>query len=516
MPTIHCLQHVITSGGSHYPIYIGFLPAAEILQLAEAPSFSLGTLHQEIAQNIVTPPIKDWQRPLDTDRVQRISTVFDNTGQLMPNPVLLCENVTTNRNLINVQQHTAGGIPTMVWEVDLPVPGHGEPKLLWILDGQHRINGLARSLQASNPLPVVLLLNTGRNAYSGPLLAKLFAQVTTSAQQLDDLHNEWLTFAFGLDEYDAGVADSAEHTQAMRAVAELCKMPLLDAAGTANPFSNQVKFNVHRGVSPQPGGFAYTCKELKDLLRRYYYASSPTTGMHLPPLELARNIGLAYVALTQVVTAPQSHSVFFGAAEHGQRIMQDAFLVGVMTFLLNHGAPISWVTVLDNLSFRTTNWNFRSWVRSLSGPAQTTSRKLAFDVFAKVFRDRALPAGAHNLGDFLRGNNARVMLEFSNLSAANRPVRANRQQLELTRGAALSASIDTRRHIRVIQISENIGKLIITDKKSPPGRVVAYPQLIRPGLILDPGQHSNPLSLLFTMQHYGGVEAAADVDIQWI
>ena len=135
MPIIQCLEQKIYSGSASYPIYIGFLSAGEILQIAEAPSFSKSTSNQQIANNILTPPIKDWQRPLNDERVINISALFNNTGEFMPNPVLLCENVVSASVQISLNRQTAAGnIPTNIWEVDIPASTQNQDKPLWILD----------------------------------------------------------------------------------------------------------------------------------------------------------------------------------------------------------------------------------------------------------------------------------------------------------------------------------------------------------------------------------------------
>src|SRR4051794_10841999 len=89
---IECLQQHVTSGGKTYPIYIGFASAQDIARVAVAPAFSRNTPNQQIAQNISQQPVRDWQRPLNTDRVSHIADTFDDTGGLMPNPVLLAKN----------------------------------------------------------------------------------------------------------------------------------------------------------------------------------------------------------------------------------------------------------------------------------------------------------------------------------------------------------------------------------------------------------------------------------------
>ena len=60
---IECLRSHVVSGGHTYPIYVGFMKAADIAKVAVAPAFSRTTPNQQIADNITSQPVKDWQRP---------------------------------------------------------------------------------------------------------------------------------------------------------------------------------------------------------------------------------------------------------------------------------------------------------------------------------------------------------------------------------------------------------------------------------------------------------------------
>jgi hypothetical protein len=195
--------------------------------------------------------------------------------------------------------------------------------------------------------------------------------------------------------------------------------------------------------------------------------------------------------------------------------MQNAFFVGVMAFLRHNGVPNSWMDELKGLGFDITIWNFRTWVKSLSGRAQTTSRELANNVFSMCFRDRKLPIGTNNLSDYLRGDNASIEFEFYNLNASNRPIRnITKSEYKLIPGTK-SINIGTRRAIKMMRVTPNIGGLLVTDKSATPGRVIEYP--IGPGrsMTLDESLHTKPLDLLFQMQHYGGNTTDASLTIQW-
>ena len=89
MPTLKCLKEVVTSGTRRFPLFIGFATPEDLSRLAEAPSFRKTTSNRAIAENVLKPPVEDWQRPLDPTRVDRISRLFSQPGTLMPNPVLL-------------------------------------------------------------------------------------------------------------------------------------------------------------------------------------------------------------------------------------------------------------------------------------------------------------------------------------------------------------------------------------------------------------------------------------------
>lgn len=511
---VDAIQTQIISGTKTYPIYIAFMPASDILAVSEVPSFGQSTPHDTIATNVLTPPIREWQRPLDQMRVDGISQTFDNTGELMPNPVLLAENVAGNSPPVTVAAKMVGGLQSGLVEVTLQPPTQAQKKPLWVLDGQHRIHGMAASAQSTNLVPVVLLLNHGGGYYNGPVLAKLFAQVTTTAYKLDDLHNEWLTFAFKLGRYSPNLSNSTYQSLAMEVVATLCKTPLFGT--TVNPFLNRIRFNSHMALqSPAPGGFAYTCIELQKLIYETYY-NLPITGAgiaHLQPQALAEQIVLAHAALSPVVQSA-SNSVFFGPTPgSGQKIMQDAFLAGVFSYLRRHGSATSWPNELSTLQFGATNWNF-NWIKSLNGAAGSTSRELAIRVLSYCFGNRTLPPGGGNIADFLKGNGACIKVEFSHLGVTGRVLPAKKMIQVLLRGSVTSHSIAPRKHVRIRQDSLNIGKLTVTDKQSPPGSLVTYANIRNGGMKLG-SMHGNPLSLLVTMEHYGENSSTADLDVSW-
>lgn len=344
-------------------------------------------------------------------------------------------------------------------------------------------------------------------------MAKLFAQVTTAATPLDDLHNEWLTFAFALDEYAPSKPSAAANQNAMRAVAELCRVPLICNQTQSNPFHNHIRFNAHDAnpCGPLPGGFKYTCNDLKDLTLKHYYDCSANYGRHLQPLELAEQMAMAFHALVSCVQAPHPQTVFFGDSRHEQRIMQDAFWAGVFSAILKNGPKTDWRPLLTNLQFPQTSWTF-NWVKTLNGSIGTISRKLALDVLSRSFAAEQLPTASGNLADYLKGNDAEVELEFSRLTPSGRPTKVGRSQQLLRGGNILSPTITPAKHFRVRKKSGNIGRLDVVDAQHPPGKPVLYNER---GETLDSAKHSNPLKLVLRMHHYGGIESSAQVELTW-
>ena len=205
----------------------------------------------------------------------------------MPNPVLLSANGDPDDRPVIGQETLNGETPTGIWTVSVPDGRAAGSKPLWILDGQHRINGLAGSAQKGDELPVVLLLNDDAGeSYRGSDFASLFAQVTTTAKKLDELHNAWLTFAYQLDEYADTFAGHAEHRAAMQTVCLLCERAKLDS-DEPNPFHNAIRFNPERPASTST--FAYGCKEFREgPIRRHYFSDA---GDPLDPEDLADALG---------------------------------------------------------------------------------------------------------------------------------------------------------------------------------------------------------------------------------
>ncbi len=482
-------------------------------EIADVPSYRETTTNADVARNVSTRPVKEWQRPKITDKVESISQLFDDTGEFMPNPILIGENPNASA-AVEIEPYLVAGNGTPVWELLIDETLADAEKPLWILDGQHRIAGLAASAQSSNPVPVVFLLNQGSPHYGADKLAEIFAQVTTSATQLGPLHREWLSYAFGLNHYSLQANRAPEQKKAMEAVVALCKTPSF--GGQANPFHDRIQFiDGPSLIKILPGGHVYDCIELKETVRRRYYSAQKTRA-ELDPDEVAREMCFARTALRKVIKTPRKRSVFFGEGDHHQKIMEDAFWAGALRLLAEHGAPRSWNDVLRKLHFDSTSWDF-SWKRSLHGREQSRSKTLAIKVMEDIFANKELPEGSDNIADLLQGSGARFVLEAFRLTSAGRRSSKRTKELQVSKGDSRSFAIEPCVGIRIRERSLNIQEIQVTDKQAPPGRLVPYSRevLRNAGMTLDGARHNSPLQLLFTLKHYGGVTSAADVHIDW-
>ncbi|MDP2535496.1 hypothetical protein [Alteromonas stellipolaris] len=501
------LESVIESGGHNYPIFIGFVTATELLEYASVPNFKKSTTNEDIASNVLTPPVKEWQRPLIEDNKIKITNTFNNTGEFMPNPVLIAERTVGKRPEIIIDDLKVNGFMTGLKKITIPKT---KEKPLWIIDGQHRITGLGDSkcAQKDNPVPVVFLLNNGGNSYNGRNLAKIFAQVTTEATPLALLHKEWLTFAFNLDHYASGAAS----TKAMECSAQLCKTPYFKSEKFNNPFFDDIKFNDSLGPSSKFLGQQYDCRDLASIIDSTYY-SETAVNKHLLPEELAQQIALAFDVLSKNVRAPQENSVFFGQSHYFHKIMCDAFLTGVLVYLLENQAVdrAGWDKLLKKLNFHKTDWNFHQHVNK-SARWVDKSKKLAVNVFDELFRDEQLPRGVSNIWDYLSGDQLQIEVVFRNVDKNGRAIKLDEETEFLSRGTKKTVTMEKRRHLSIRDKSSNAKHVEIFDDRGSAAHPIKYKakgQVIEPSRQRDGAMSSFTVTLKVTL--YGGIEETMKV-----
>lgn len=536
MIAVDCIRGEHVSGTDRFPIFIGFMKASDLGECAEAPQFSLLTEHEVIAGNISSVPVREWQRPIDMERVAEIERIFTKSAEIMPNAVLLAA---PDPSLVHL---TGQGGDS--WKLELMTEGR---KPLWILDGQHRIAGLTAS-RPDDAIPFVLLASHGSSAqYQESTFARIFAQVTTTAEGLHPLHDEWLTFAFRLGKYDAmspsSGAKNAQEVEAMEFVVALCHERHLDAQmESANPFFNRVAFNpqsVKRrekspAVGPVAGGFQIDAAEFQRIASKSYYSSNLPAGK-LSGAELAREVGNAYEAL--VACHPAAHradSVLLNpagaAGSKGHKALQEGILHGFLRHLAENGRPEDWSVELRKRSIETTDWRAKSWSSATrSGTQGTTNRKLARAVFESLLAGSAgdlflpgamLPpkldlrnyfSGDVGWGMFVQGRRTGVSGRKAKFAGGVDP------SVRLESGTVLSSiDIGALRMMAVGKTTPNLVAVSVADVGRPFEKEWTYAGL-RAGLNLDPAVHlhSNPARIRFDFTFYGGMSRYVELEIAW-
>jgi len=458
-----CQKFTIEKGGKSYSYYLGAGEAGDLSKAAEAPSFQNDTPHREIVDEILKPPSTHWQRPLIQDKVDEIAIRFEDDQEIMPNPILLAVNPDSR---IEVQQYvTPSGAITLLYEVSIDISeNQSAQKPLWIIDGQHRLAGLAKTKKGTNILPFVLLYSeTG--SYRSEILAKIFAQVTTQATALEPVHKAWMQFVFQLDPFKK---DSPEW-RAMRTAALLCQSQAYQ--GNTNPFHNRIGFNPNLWEKqPVHGGFAFDAEELYKLLKKSFFSAAGSEATNLTEEQIAQAIGLAVVALANLHTTNRNSSAFFGDGKSQQKYFKEGFIAGVCAYLISNGIPKDWELVLKELNFSGTDWDVDSWVVTTSGAAGNASKKIAFDCFREAFSKKSIPNGASNLVQYLKGDGGYILLETWEVDANENKISKSHQQFQIPLQGSSQISQPLPKTARMLKITSpcnNVGSVEIRNKKAP-------------------------------------------------
>ena len=458
-----CQRFEIKNNGETYPFFLGALDAKQLKRVSDAPSFHYDTPNRFIANEVLTPPTEHWQRPLQEAKVKAIARRFDMPQEIMPNPVLLAVN--PSKRITVREQVDAHGHRTGLFTISIPSSvNDDEQKPLWIIDGQHRVMGLAETETTISPLPFVLLYSES-NSYFPSMLARIFAQVTTEATALNPIHQAWMQFVFNLGPYEP----SGPTWRAMRTTAIMCKTQTFSSI--PNPFYDVIGFNPElQPRSVHPNGFSFDAKELQDLLKDKYFRVQGAE-FSLTEEQVANEVALAVHALKGVVKRDVERSAFFGEARSEQTYFRDGFIAGICAYLLKNGAPRNWNEVLKELNFDQTDWDVSGWVNSTSGRAGTISKKLAFECFEEIFANGKLPENVASICEYLQGANSYLKVEFKELDAENNPIRNSGGSFLLNLPGGLEKRAEdipaNARWVKITSPCTNVGPVAISLKDKP-------------------------------------------------
>lgn len=502
---ITCLRTTVQSGTDHFPLFIGFCRADELSAASEAPSFPATAPNEQLAKAVRHPPVYDWQRPISDERVASIIHFCGQAGALMPNPVLLAASPTGPG--ISAA-HVSVSHP--VYEISIPDPPYTRGLPLWILDGQHRIRGMAGSAQQANDIPIVLLLDDPPGPvpiYNGSKFAGLFAQVTTTAENLDAVHRDWLSYTYDLGPYSSGSANHDQYLHSMEATVELCARGTIPGTSSqTNPWHDKICFNPHLKLSGQQKyPFYFDCPDIREVIRKMYFAAVPVGVQALDPLEVATELMRARAALESGLPS-RLQSVFFGPHGTAQRPMQDGFVDAVLTKLVRDGAGVDWTRLLKTLRFNQTDWDFQ-WANT-SGTPGTESKNVARRALTKAFLDDALPAGTSDLSEYLQGKGASLSLLTEPTSPAGNRLRKGAANPPLTVGGGATSSTVASSELNIIRIDDawkSRGNIAHVDVRwsGSGSRKVDRSMLLGRGVFLGDIGRKGKATLTFSARHYG-------------
>jgi len=310
----------------NYPMYCGFESSSKLITIADVPNFSPDKPHHQIASDISNPPVDQWQRPLDDKKKNNIKEIYSRTDKnnLMANPVLIgiaSPNIDSSVK-VEIKQKKIETRSGEVIPIDNVFTVHvyytSDKKPLWILDGQHRVEGLNLSTQKDEPLPFVLLYD--EQLYTPPFLAEIFTQVTTKATPMEFLHGQWMKYAFRLDEYSQSV-----YEKSMDVAITLCKEVQLD--GHTNPFHNRVQFNPY--LSPTGYyAFSFNMYEWVKIIAENYYGRQGDMN----PRELAAEISKSIVAFESIDSHSGNGSKLFSSS-NPHKILAEGYLSGFLKYI---------------------------------------------------------------------------------------------------------------------------------------------------------------------------------------
>jgi hypothetical protein len=400
-------------------MYCGFLPAFQLREIATVPKFAPTKQHHQIASDISHPPVDQWQRPLEDEKTKSIKDTYSRTDKdnLMANPVLLgvASLFIDSSIFVSIDQKavsSSSGEKTVLENIfDVIISFTSDKKPLWILDGQHRIEGMNLSVQKNEPIPFVLLYHD--RIYTGPFLAEIFTQVTTGATPMQPLHAAWMKYAFGLDRYSQPAP-----TKSMRAVITLCKE--VELGKVTNPFFNKIQFNPYLPPTGH-GAFSFNMSGWEEIITENYYGRSGTT---LSPDEVAAELVKAITVLEDLDTTKTSGSKLFSNTSH--TILAEGFLSGLLKHLAetnSQKAVEEWrdFYTVPERAFNRCRWNL-PFVRSGAASSSvygSPSKIIAKECFDLAFNDPSSLNGAI-LTDYLQGVEAKIKLTMFEKTAAGR------------------------------------------------------------------------------------------------
>ena len=199
IPSVPNWKLIPTSQGGK-KFFVGSLRISEIDAICSVPSMPNQEEARETASWVVNPKKGEntWQRKMDKSRVLSIRTFADSSeNNLILNSIMLYIppstkgiSVDTNTGEISIDfEHFLEKIGEVYFDSYTTEEGDfSDKRPIWILDGQHH-RGLALSVRGCElHVPVIVMLGgEGEGAITLADAAKLFTEINTLSESLDDL-----------------------------------------------------------------------------------------------------------------------------------------------------------------------------------------------------------------------------------------------------------------------------------------------------------------------------------------
>jgi len=432
--SVQCTKGEVEIFGRLYVMYSGFMTPNDLIKFCDVPSFPHAATHVDIANNLTKNPVKDWQRPINKSRLETIRANVDQAisknpskDTLMANPVFIGRSDqiatahTENGASVSAKPFTMQYVHTDNSKINIPVPGifnigmkkgsRGE-KPLWILDGQHRIHGLGQSpfpensqghhiqnnasIMADQVIPVVFVIEKN---YTPQFLAKIFTEVTTEAEKMSNIHEDWMQYAFRMKPYD-----NSTTADAMGVVIELCNTQIVDHE--SNPFYSSIQFNPIRkeyGV----GTLKFNSYEWRELFENHYFERIGPTVQKKTSSEIVETFVKFYRACvgldwrhktgkSKILSTPGKRG------EGGSRFLAKHFFAAFLEYLALKEDAFSYTKDewIDFLCTEERNYQHCDWILDRISPgametnsARTASKKAAKLAFQRFFRKPLLFEG---------------------------------------------------------------------------------------------------------------------------
>ena len=200
-------------------VYVGSATASQLDAICSVPNLDPMLSSEEFGAKLYSRNMPDnqWQRVVNVSRIRDISKFIDKADSFIFNPVVLYLDTTTNSEYAELTvidldngKHKAQINFDFLAEkntgfVDYdPIPDARDLRPLKIVDGQHRVRGMAMSSRGhSLTMPFVLITGDGSKA-DRLMVAKIFTEINTNSVQLDALHQLYLRYKFSMPDQREG------------------------------------------------------------------------------------------------------------------------------------------------------------------------------------------------------------------------------------------------------------------------------------------------------------------------